>query len=82
MNLKHVCVIVSKCIGDRIYGDRLVDEKLSSVEDAKALGEKHRAAGQSVVVRPNYNEEDSDGRFFREWRSFDGTPFKECRFAY
>lgn len=32
-----------------------------------------------VIVRPNYGETDEKGRFFREWRSFDGEPLKEIR---
>lgn len=48
---------------------------------AKALGNPHRGLGVSVLIRPNYNETDADGTFFREWRSFNGEPFREVRFG-
>jgi hypothetical protein len=76
---RTVQVIVSRCVGDRIYGDRLVDQTFSSLTQAKLLGAANKAEGKSVIVRPNYNEEDEKGRFFREWRSFNGESFKEVR---
>lgn len=79
-----ISVIVSKCEGDWIYGERLVDTTfpLSSWEDACLLGESHRAPGMSVVIRPNYNEEEDGVKFFREWRSMHGVVFQEVRFVF
>lgn len=39
------------------------------------------ADGIAVIIRPTYNEvdESTGGRFFREWRSFNGAKFQECR---
>lgn len=51
-------------------------ETCETLETARAIGEGHKKKGVAVIVRPNYNEEG----FFREWRSFNGKPFKECRF--
>lgn len=82
---KEVAVIVSPCVkgtpeGEgRIYGERLVDKTFPTVEEALKQGGLYRTLGQSVVVRPRYNEKDEKGSYFREWRSFNGEPFKECR---
>lgn len=89
---KSISIIVSRCkeiSGEpgkdfRLYGDRLVDEVFEDdlAESQRVLlsSDKHRAKGKVVIVRPNYNEKNPDGTsFFREWRSFDGEPFKECR---
>lgn len=83
---RKVSVLVTKCVGNASrgfssYGERLVDEVLPSVEEATVLGNTKRGKGLSVIVRPHYNEVDDNGRFFREWRSFDGDEFKECRWA-
>lgn len=79
----NVSVIVSKCVGQgesvRVYGDRVVDTKHHTVAEGLLEGDKYREKGFSVLVRPTYNEEDEKGRFFREWRSFHGEPFRECR---
>lgn len=83
-----VSLIVSPCVkgtaqGEgRIFGERLVDRSMDTVEEATRLGHLYRVVGQSVVVRPNYNEEDEKGKFFREWRSFNGEPFRECRWPF
>lgn len=88
----NVTVLVSKCVylgdknfgetgGYRIYGKRLVEVSYSTLAEARAEGDKLRATGMSVVVRPSYNETDADGTFFREWRSFNGERFQECRFG-
>lgn len=78
----YVSVIVSKCVDDRIFGDRLIDTSFPSVGRARVIGNQYRAKGACVILRPNYNETDADGRFFREWRSFNGEPFKEVRFGF
>ncbi len=78
---KTVSLIVSKCTNEnRIYGDRLIDITFSTLEEAIVMGDKKRAAGLSVIVRPNYNEHDSKGKFYRELRSFNSNNFKECQF--
>lgn len=77
----NVSVIVTKCAGGTIFGERLVDERFPNVDEAKALGNTKIAAGMSVLVRPNYNETDADGTFYREWRSFNGEDFREVRFG-
>ncbi len=80
-----VSVIASRCVGDRgketIWGDCLVDARFSSLEEAMIEGKKHCGRGMSVIVRPNYNEQDERGGYYREWRSFHGEAFKECRWA-
>jgi hypothetical protein len=81
---KSVSVIVSKCTpnGDRVYGENLVNETFKNppaLENATAFGNLLREKGKSVLVRPQYNEKDEKGKFFREWRSFNGEPFKEVR---
>ena len=80
-NMKNtITVITCKCVGDlTVYGDRFVDATFTNLEHAMALGESLRAKGKAVIVRPNYNERDAKGRYFREWRSFNGSPLKETR---
>lgn len=73
-----VHVLVSSYAEERI-GERLSDSRHPSLEEAQACGETLRAKGVCVIVRPTYNETDRNGRFFREWRSFDGAEFIECR---
>ena len=79
----NVKVIVSKCVGEgddvRVYGERLFEGNYPTVEEATSQADKFRDKGVSVLVRPTYNERDDKGRFFREWRSFHGEAFKECR---
>jgi len=83
---KNVSVIVSLCVkgtkpGEgRIVGFSRVEEIFSSLEEALVSGKSRCAEGKSVVVRPDYNEMDAQGRFFREWRSFNGEELKEVRF--
>lgn len=80
MAAKTIQLIVVKCQGsNQVYGDRIVDECFTSLMLANSLGEMARSKGWCVIIRPNYNESDEEGSFFREWRSFDGEPFKECR---
>ncbi len=70
-----ISVIVSE-------GVRTFYERYETVDEAWTFGETQIANGFVVIVRPNYNEKDASGSFFREWRSFNGKPFKECRWAY
>lgn len=74
-----VSVIVVKCIGERTYGAAIVDTRMATVDEARALAEPHCAEGICVIVRPNYNEGEGVARFFREWRSFHGKPLTEVR---
>lgn len=86
--MKKVSVIVSRCVKNtppgegRIYGDRIVDTGFDTVSEALEEGKFQCGDGRSVVVRPNYNESDADGTFYREWRSFNGEQLKEVRFPY
>ena len=80
---KTVQVIINKCFwnyGWRIDGDRLFDEVFSTFAEAWVVGTKQVAEKMNVIVRPNYNEHDERGTYFREWRSFNGENFKEVRF--
>lgn len=83
---KQISVIVTRCVkktsaGEaRIFGDRLLEIKVFCIEEAMVQGNLHLADGRAVLVRPNYNEKDEKGHFFREWRSFNGEPLKETRF--
>lgn len=78
-----VSLIVIKCEGEgsnaRVYGERLLDKTYPTLEEATESGKFMCGKGLCVIVRPNYNETDSKGRFFREWRSFNGEALKECR---
>lgn len=82
MGKNVVSVIVSKCAGNRIYGDRIVDKSFTTIDEAKSFADQFRDDGKSVIVRPCYNEHDSEGRYFREWRSFNGETFREIRFDW
>lgn len=66
-------------VGDVVYGNWSAEIECPDVLSAQRLGESLLAKGKCVIVRPTYNEEDSRGQFFREWRSFNGEPFYECR---
>ncbi len=84
MSRYTVQVIVVKCAykegeGWQSYGDRICDTEFSSLEQARDFGEPARFGDLCVILRPKYNERDENGRFFREWRSFSGEEFKECR---
>ncbi len=76
-----VSVIVSRYANNRVY-DRVLDVTTQNIDTAFAIGKDNARDGMSVIVRPNYNETDSKGRFFREWRSFNGESFKECRWEF
>jgi hypothetical protein len=76
-----VSVIVSRYANGHAY-DKLQNLTCSGLKDAMYEADKLRTHGVSVIVRPNYNETDAEGRYFREWRSLDGTPFKECKWRF
>lgn len=81
-----VSVIVSTCVfvettKSWCVGKRILERTFSDLSEARKLGETLVAPGMSVTVRPNSNETDADGKFFREWRSFDGMRFQEVRFG-
>lgn len=65
----------------RAWGEHEFNQTYESLEEARQVAEGMRAEGKCIILRPNYNEKDVDGEFFREWRSFDGEKFKECRFS-
>jgi hypothetical protein len=62
--------------------ERISEQSLSTLEEALILGNSLVGERLSVIVRPSYNEKDASGKFFREWRSFNGEPFKECRWNF
>ena len=82
--MKTANLIVSKCYFDRKngyrLGDRLFSATFGSVEEAMKRAADCCLPGVAVTVRPNYNEKDERGRFFREWRSFNGGALEEIRF--
>lgn len=82
--MKTISVIASKCTGVtetlRVYGERECDATFreSDKDAAFELGNSLRKDGIAVTVRPNFNDEGE--RSFREYRSFNGEPFKEIVF--
>ena len=94
MRQRNISLIISKCVKSwdplletyasyRSYGEAK-EVKFDSLEEAMKKARTKIAEGMSVLVRPNYNENEDDGekRFFREWRSFNGGELKEIRFSY
>jgi hypothetical protein len=77
--MKTISVIASKCNGS---GGNLHDQAYNNLLDARIAAENLRASNLSVIIRPNYNEKDADGSFYREWRSFNGEEFQEVRFGF
>lgn len=59
-----------------------IRERFDSIIDAAMLAGKNIGQNRSVIIRPTFNERDENGGFFREWRSFDGKAFQECRWEY
>ena len=80
---KHYQVIMSRCLHDRIFGDRLVDQEIRSEHEATKLANDLTkcGSGYSVILRPSFNETDAKGSFFREWRSFNGESLREVRWS-
>ncbi len=76
----EVQVHVTKCDpeGTQTYGGPQFNHNFS-MQTAQFVGDALREAGMCVIIRPLYNEQNNVGRFFREWRSFNGEPFKEVR---
>ena len=77
-------VIVNKYDADSecVYNIPFFRKEFSSIDAAMTVGESEKSFGISVIVRPNYNEADDKGPFFREWRSINGEPFKECLWRF
>lgn len=74
-------VIASRYKAGMICSNRQFEGYFLSKKQAEEAGNIWRNEGYSVILRPNYNELDGEGkRFFREWRSFNGEPFKEVVF--
>lgn len=79
-----VSVIVGECYpasptGARIHVSTNETSRFTSIQEAFAFGHSKRAVGFAVIVRPTYNEKDSCGEFYREWRSFNSSAFEEYR---
>jgi hypothetical protein len=51
-----------------------------TVHAAKRAAWSYKRKGMTVILRPRYNETDAKGRYFRDWRSFDGGVLRECIF--
>jgi len=84
--MKDVSLIVSHVSWDNLanswrltLAETIFRENFFSVEDARKAGEGFRGERISVLIRPNYNEENDTEEFFREWRSFNGEDFAEVR---
>lgn len=85
---KPVEVIVSRCVYDdraqswRVYGEELHRQTYPSFEEARQVGSAAKGESISVIVRPTYNESDAEGNYFREWRSYNGAEFVECKWRF
>jgi len=81
-------VVVSECTKSStpgstyILGERLAERHYDKLVDAMEEGHFQIGRERAVIVRPNFNEQDGKGHFFREWRSFDGSKLKEVRFYF
>lgn len=82
---RYIEVIVSPCRWDgesfRLCGDRIHESKHVSPKEALALALSLRGERRSVIIRPSFNEVIDGVPGYREWRSFDGSLFKEVRFG-
>lgn len=90
----NIKVIVSpiKRIKDRsaltwtIAGDNILRQDFTDPVEALRVALSHRGGAKSVIVRPSFNEEHIKQSLhdpiagYREWRSFDGSLFKEIHF--
>ena len=87
-------VIISNCrrstkTEDEVYknpngswvADFAVGEHYRQIFSSKKLASEKAQPekGKCVILRPKFNEENCNGRFFREWRSFDGGELKEIK---
>lgn len=81
MGQHKISVIVGSCVNDRILGQSQT-RFFETLDAANTYAQTKSGKGVSVIVRPSYNETDEQGNFYREWRSLDGTPFRECRWEY
>lgn len=65
----------------RIFG--FFQTKGLAVEAAFLGSELCKLESECVILRPNFNETDIDNnKLFREWRSYNGSFFKEIRCFY
>lgn len=81
----YIEVIVSPCRwnGSRfaLCGNRVHESKHTTPSEALALAMSLRGENLSVIIRPSFIETDAEGvESYREWRSFNGSNFKEIRF--
>lgn len=70
---------------DFTYIDLNVNKDTPLHEAALREGKKFVGPGLAVIVRPNYNElvgVNGERHGYREWRSFNGEAFEECRFGH
>jgi len=83
-HIQDVKVIVCKCVkdsnGDFTLSNKREESSFDTYIQARAYGDTCVAEGIAVIIRPTYNEVDSQGNFFREYRSIDGASFKEIKF--
>lgn len=82
MNMSKVSVIhCSSNVAGTIVFEQLQKLDFENLVEATIAAVRLAKHGFAIIIRPNYNETDDAGnRFFREWRSFNGAPFKEIRF--
>ncbi len=89
---KRTCsVIVSRCAFNMrtnsywSYGEREIDKTFESddpISEAMEYGKALVARGKLVIVRPNFNDERTDGKMgFHEFRSFDGEDLRKVEFV-
>lgn len=72
-------VIVSRCDSAGLTaGDNILRQLIPDLPTAHQAGMPHKAKGKVVILRPNFNE----NGLFREWRSFNGNPWQECRWDH
>lgn len=72
-------VIVSEYVNDCVVMRSQIRVIFPDLPTAAMVGRTHKRGGSAVIIRPNFNEQDNDGKFFREWRSFNGEAWRECR---
>lgn len=58
------------------------EKQFTCFHEAMLYGNKAVVKGVCVIVRPNYNETDINGSFYREWRGIDGATLAETIFRF
>ena len=72
-------VLVSDYVKDRVVMRSQIRVIFPDLPTAAMVARTHKRIGSAIIIRPNFNEQDERGKFFREWRSFDGEAWRECR---